>query len=123
LNASGSSVDTSGGSLEAFEVSAFASERLSMANTTLDLASISLAARTVTLQDVDFPSGSTVSLSSSLGLLAPNPNTLAPVRTGMVNFIQNVTYGEVPAQDFVPISVGGNAPIGSERIFINTFNP
>ena len=62
---------------------------------------IAMDARTISLTDVAFPDGSIVTLRSELGLLAPNPNTGAAVVPGHVNFIQNVTYGESPAQNEV----------------------
>ena len=66
-----------------------------------DALAIAMDARTISLADVAFPFGSTVTLRSELGLLAPNPNTGAAVVPGHVNFIQNVTYGESPAQNEV----------------------
>lgn len=77
---------------------------------------ISIAARTVNLSNINFPGGSNVSLSSQNGMLAPNPNTGAQPLFGYVNFVTNVKYNNQPAQNFVPIAVGGsssnpNAPI------------
>ena len=59
---------------------------------------VSLQARTIALSNVDFAAGSTVSLRSQSGQLAPNPNTNQPVRLGDVNFIQNVRHGGFPAE-------------------------
>lgn len=66
-----------------------------------DALAIAMDARTLSLADVAFPDGSTVTLRSELGLLAPNPNTGAAVVPGHVNFIRNVTYGESQAQNEV----------------------
>lgn len=62
---------------------------------------ISLRARTVDLENVNFLNGSTVNLYSQLGQLAANPNTGAASVPGHVNFIQNVNYNGSPAQLFV----------------------
>lgn len=70
-------------------------------------AEINLGARTLVLESVHFPRGATIRLVSERGLLAPNPNTGATALTGYVNFIRNVTYGGEPAQDYVPVAVGG----------------
>ena len=79
---------------------------------------ISMDARTINLERVSFPDGSTVTLRSELGLLAPNPNTGAASVPGHVNFIRDVTYGETPAQFAV------RSPDNSEgRIFITTRQP
>ncbi len=67
---------------------------------------ISMQARTVVLQNIDFPLGSTVQLQSQNGLLAPNPNLNQPVQNGFVNYISGVTYG------------GGN-PVGNPNITIS----
>ncbi len=56
-----------------------------------------LSARTVNLRNVLFRGGSRVILESANGQLAPNPNTNAPSLPGFVNFIQNVRYGQSPA--------------------------
>ena len=53
---------------------------------------INLEARTVVLQNIDFPAGSTVQLKSQNGLLAPNPNTSQSIQNGFVNYISNVRY-------------------------------
>lgn len=57
--------------------------------------SIALSAATIVLSFVDFPSGSTVNLSSLHGRLADNPNTGASVTAGFVNYINGVRYGGV----------------------------
>ncbi len=68
---------------------------------------INLGARTVALSDVHFPAGSTVRLVSEIGRLAPQPNTDQPVQPGWVNFVTDVTYADLPAQDFVATEAGG----------------
>lgn len=57
--------------------------------------SIALSAATIVLSFVDFPSGSTVNLSSLHGRLADNPNTGASVTAGFVNYINGVRYDGV----------------------------
>lgn len=57
---------------------------------------VNMAANTLNLSDVSFAAGSTVTLKSLLGLL--NVGSSVP---GHVNFIQNVTYGGNPAQNYV----------------------
>lgn len=66
-----------------------------------NLRSISLGAQTLDLKNINFPAGSSVSLASSLGILAPQPNTGANSIPGHVNFIQNVSYGGNPAQNAI----------------------
>ncbi len=62
-------------------------------NTTLSgIGFINLEARTVILQNIDFPGGSSVTLRSQNGLLAPNPNTSQSVQNGYVNYLSNVRY-------------------------------
>ena len=62
---------------------------------------VNMAANTINLFNVAFGGGSSVTLQSLNGLLAPNPNTGATSVPGDVNFIQNVTYGGNPAQNRV----------------------
>jgi hypothetical protein len=69
--------------------------------------SISMSARTVVLYNVNFPGASVVTLDSLSGLLAANPNTGATVVPGDVNFVRNVNYNGLPAQEFIPVSAGG----------------
>ena len=52
-----------------------------------------MAANTINLLNVAFGTGSSVTLQSLKGVLAPNPNTGAVSVPGDVNFIRNVTYG------------------------------
>ena len=68
---------------------------------------INLGARTIALRDVHFPADSTVRLVSELGRLAPLPNTNQAVQPGFVNFVLDVTYANLPAQDFVASAAGG----------------
>lgn len=81
---------------------------------------INMSARTINLSNINFPSGSQVSLSSQNGVLAPNPNTSANSVTGDVNFITNVKYNNLPAQNFVPTSVGGSSSSPTAPIQISS---
>ena len=72
------------------------------------LSTISMGAQTLVLADVKFPTSGGIYLQSELGQLAANPNTNAAAQTGYVNFIHNVTVGNLPAQDFVSTAQGGN---------------
>lgn len=65
------------------------------------VATVALEATTINLQNINWATGTSVSLSSALGLLAPHPNTGAASVPGHVNFINNVLYAGDPAQDFV----------------------
>lgn len=60
------------------------------------MGTVNMAAHTVNLSDVSFAGGSTVTLKSLLGLLNVGSSV-----SGKVNFIQNVTYGGNPAQNYV----------------------
>jgi hypothetical protein len=64
-------------------------------------AAVNMAANTVNLFNVAFGSRSVVNLRSLNGVLAPNPNTGAGSVPGDVNFIQGVTYGGSPAQNYI----------------------
>ena len=66
-----------------------------------DYGVVNMAAHTINLINVAFGGGSSVTLQSFNGVLAPNPNTGAFSVPGDVNFIRNVTYGGNPAQNFV----------------------
>ena len=59
---------------------------------------VSLQARTLILESINFVQGSRVVLASENGRLAPRPNTGQPALPGYVNFISNVKYGGEPAQ-------------------------
>ena len=64
-----------------------ANEMLTVRNSQLvNLQQVSMSARTLVLESIDFPGGSTVRLESEVGLLAPRPNTGYPVMPGFVNF-------------------------------------
>ncbi len=69
--------------------------------------------RTIALRDVNFSNGSRVLLESQIGRLAQNPNTGVPPVPGMVNFVNNVTYGGAPAQRFVIQNGPAPTPNGS----------
>lgn len=91
-----------GGRIQADTTSLYAIRNLNLAGVAfMDVANINLTAHTLTLTGIDFPAGSSVTLSSSLGVLAPQPNTGRPSVPGLVNFISGVNYGGQPAQDFV----------------------
>ena len=62
---------------------------------------VALESRTIALTNVAFAAQSNVTLRSQTGLLALRPNTGRPVELGKVNFIQSVTYGGKPAQNFI----------------------
>ena len=82
--------------LGASELNMFAESMLEVKNTTIGgFGSINLEARTVILQNIDFPAGSTVLLKSQNGLLAPKPNTSQPIQNGFVNYLNNVSYNKV----------------------------
>jgi hypothetical protein len=85
----------------------YANDTLNVRNARLGASSVSLDARTIALEGVDFKSGSQVQLSSGLGVLADAPNTGKPVEPRKVNFIQNVTYGGQPAQNAIGQSGAG----------------
>jgi len=86
-------------------------------NTNLNATSISLDARTINLTNVDFSAGSVVTLKSSNGQLAPNPNTgqaSVPLR---VNFINGVKYGGVliPSTTTTANLQTNGLPVGTTR--------
>jgi hypothetical protein len=60
-----------------------------------------IQSNTIRLENVRFRDGSRVLLESSIGRLADNPNTGAPVQPGRVNFVRNVDYGSSPAENAV----------------------
>ena len=82
-------------------VSLTANNLMTMNNVAFQAVSVSLDARTLAMRNVNFAPGSSVTLKSQTGLLAPNPNTNQPVQLGKVNFIQNVKYGGQPAQNAI----------------------
>ncbi|MGE9269272.1 MAG: hypothetical protein ACQKBU_00595, partial [Verrucomicrobiales bacterium] len=86
-------------------------EKLTVSNATFSgLDQIRMSAATIALENVNFPTNaSQIQLQSANGLLAPNPNTGAAVQLNYVNFVNNVTLGGSPAQNFVPQSAGGNS--------------
>ena len=86
---------------KAQSISIQAAELMDLTAVAFQVQDVSLQARTIALRNVDFAAGSTVSLRSQSGQLAPNPNTNQPVRLGDVNFIQNVRHGGIPAEQAV----------------------
>jgi hypothetical protein len=62
---------------------------------------VNMAANTINLSSVAFGGTSAVTLKSLNGVLAPSPNTGAVSVPGDVNFINNVTYGGNPAQNYI----------------------
>jgi hypothetical protein len=90
-----------GSSLSSSSTRLAATNLMSLNNTVFFTQDVSLQARTIALSNVQFAQGSSVTLRSQSGQLAPNPNTNQPVRLGDVNFIHNVQYGKAPAQNAV----------------------
>ncbi len=80
---------------------------------------VNLEANTITLLNINFLQGSMVNLRSVQGQLAANPNTNATVQPGFVNFVNNVTYNNEPAQNHVSIANGGTG-LQAENIIIGT---
>ncbi len=97
-------------SREGSQLLMYANDTLSVKNARLGGAQVSLDARTVVLEGVDFKSGSQVQISSGLGVLADSPNTGQPVDPRKVNFVRQVTYGGQPAQSLTGQS-GSGLPI------------
>ncbi len=73
-----------------------ASNLLSVSGVRFSANDIYMQARTISLADTNFRSGSRVWLESQIGVLAARPNTSSPVEPGKVNFIRNVRYGGNP---------------------------
>ena len=78
-----------------------ASGAMQLVGVNFQMQNVALEARTMALTNVAFAARSSVTLRSQTGLLANRPNTGRPVELGKVNFIQNVTYGGKPAQNFI----------------------
>jgi hypothetical protein len=70
------------------------------------LLAVNLSAHTVVLQNVQFAIGSTVDIKTDTGLLAPYPNTGAAIVPGDLNMVNGVTYGGLPAQNFITTTAG-----------------
>lgn len=72
---------------------------------------VRMSADTIALSNVNFSSySSVIDLRSTVGMLAPDPNTGRTPLPGYVNFISNVMVdGYIPAQDEVAPSAGGSA--------------
>lgn len=69
------------------------------------LTMFSYAARTIDLQNVDFPHPHVVHLASATGLLASFPNSGSASQPGMVNFLWNVNYDGVMAHFNVGVTI------------------
>ncbi|MBA4150866.1 MAG: FecR domain-containing protein [Verrucomicrobia bacterium] len=78
-----------------------AAEQIWMSNVDIGAQFLSISAKTVVLQSVNFPANSSVHLTSERGQLAANPNTGASVQPGYVNFVWGVTYGGAPAENAI----------------------
>jgi hypothetical protein len=76
---------------------------LTAQNLKLDSMTVNLTANTINLSNVAFSNGSTVTLTSSAGVLNTNGLSIS----GDVNFITNVTYGGLPAQSQIVSSGPG----------------
>jgi hypothetical protein len=70
-----------------------ANDLLSISGVRFSANDMYMQARTISLADVNFRSGSRVWLESALGVLASGPNTNASIVPGKVNFVRNVRYG------------------------------
>ena len=60
-----------------------------------DVSYIYMEARTINLEDIHFPFGSSVDLYSELGPIDGKYPNFGSIVTGRVNFINNVSYGEI----------------------------
>ncbi len=106
---SGSFTGVTGGPATA-QVNLTAGDTLSVNGVSFaNVVAISLSARTVNLENVNFPSGSIVNLYSQLGQLAADANTGAASVPGHVNFIRNVTYNGNRADLFVGSTINISA--------------
>ncbi len=119
---SGGVLSIQGGALLGQKINVTGGDSLTVNNTNFSSTaqSISMGARTLNLYNVNFPGATVVNLSSSLGMLAPHPNTNQAGQAGYVNFISNVNYNGSPAQKFIPISKGGTGEFPT-RINIKSF--
>lgn len=85
--------------------------RMNLNAVNFDARTVALSARTINLANVRFRGGSKVVLESAVGRLASGPNQNAPSQPGFVNFINNVRYGDSPAESVVTeVGPGGNTP-------------
>jgi len=73
------------------------------------LTMFSYAARTIDLQNVDFPQPHVVQLASATGLLASFPNSGSASVPGMINFLWNVNYDGVLAHFNVGVTISIDA--------------
>lgn len=117
LNFTGSNIERIGTTIEASETLNISDVHFPHNPALRGLEQVSLNARTIALQNVNFTPGSVVILRSEVGMLAPDPNTSRPALPGYVNFIRDVTYGGAPAQDYVAPERGGTG-IAPTRIEI-----
>jgi hypothetical protein len=67
---------------------------------------VNISAHTVVLENVAFALGSVVDIQTDTGILAAHPNTGATVVPGELNFINGVTVGGLPAQNFMTSTPG-----------------
>ena len=100
-------VSAVGGSLTGGNISITASDKIDIRNTDFhvgngvaELPSLAMQAETIVLANVNLPDG-IVSLKSGAGGLAPGANTRQAVRSGRVNFFENVRKHGNPAQNYV----------------------
>ncbi|MEY4917202.1 MAG: hypothetical protein RL616_1115 [Verrucomicrobiota bacterium] len=90
-------LDGNGCTIKASVANFTAAQLIDVKNANLtQMGTVNMSANTINLSDVSFAGGSAVTLKSLLGLL--NVGSSVP---GKVNFIQNVTYGGNPAQNYV----------------------
>jgi hypothetical protein len=89
------------------------SNRLNLTAVNIDSRAVAMSARTINLTNVRFRQGSRVVLESAVGRLAANPNQNNPSVPGFVNFINNVRYGDSPAENVVTEVPPGANPPGS----------
>jgi hypothetical protein len=88
-------------------ISITARDNLEVSLAYLRAPTVNLSAHTLILRNVDFQSGSSVTMKSALGALAPNPNSSRSVRPGFVNFVTNVLYGGSDASEAITTSSSG----------------
>ena len=105
LRIRGSRISNAGFNATAGRVALRAGPLLDVSNAFFQVLDVSMAARTINLRDVGFAAGSRVVLDSALGQLAPAPNQNSPSRPGFVNFLSNVTYGGVRAEQQVGAAI------------------
>ena len=108
IDISANRIDSENTDFNANDLFMQAAERLNLKSSDLtELSSVNLGARTLVLADVQFSSGSSVSLGSANGQLAASPNMGKAAVPNYVNFVNNVKVDGLPAQDFVSTTQGG----------------